>query len=135
MKRRGFVSLTVIGAAYATGCSSDTEAPSLDSPVTLRLADYPSLSSEGGWIELPVEVTDYTDPIFVERLGGDDFRALSAFCNHNGCSVERGGNGYECPCHGSRFAVDGSLEKGPATADLREFGVVYDPTADDITIG
>lgn len=46
---------------------------------------------------------------------------LSARCTHLGCIVgwSPDDRAWECPCHGSRFAADGTAVQGPATADLR----------------
>ncbi|MGZ6989160.1 MAG: QcrA and Rieske domain-containing protein [Thermoanaerobaculia bacterium] len=45
--------------------------------------------------------------------------AFSLTCSHLGCPVERvSSGGFACPCHGSRFAADGSLIAGPAQAPL-----------------
>lgn len=44
--------------------------------------------------------------------------AISTVCTHLGCIVKASGQGFECPCHGSRFAPDGSVVKGPAPAPL-----------------
>jgi Rieske Fe-S protein len=45
--------------------------------------------------------------------------ALSLTCTHLGCRVERvSSGGFACPCHGSRFAADGSRIAGPARAPL-----------------
>ncbi len=42
-------------------------------------------------------------------------------CPHLGCALKwnRQEHSWECPCHGSRFAADGKLLQGPATADLK----------------
>lgn len=44
--------------------------------------------------------------------------AISAICTHLGCTVNKAGENYECPCHGSKFNSTGYVLKGPATAPL-----------------
>ncbi len=44
--------------------------------------------------------------------------AISTICTHLGCVVKPNPEGFECPCHGSRFAPDGSVTKGPAPVAL-----------------
>ena len=60
------------------------------------------------------------DRCAVYRDAGGALHAVSARCTHLGCLV--GFNdaevAWECPCHGSRFAVDGSVLQGPANRPL-----------------
>jgi Rieske Fe-S protein len=46
--------------------------------------------------------------------------AVSATCTHLGCQVNwnRAERSWDCPCHGSRFAVDGQVLEGPAVHPL-----------------
>ena len=44
--------------------------------------------------------------------------ALSTICTHLGCVVKANAEGFECPCHGSRFASSGEVKKGPAPRPL-----------------
>ena len=57
---------------------------------------------------------------FVVRLP-DGFRALSSVCTHLGCITryQPDRDQIACPCHGSRFAMDGEVVAGPAPRPLR----------------
>lgn len=44
--------------------------------------------------------------------------AISLVCTHLGCIVKAATEGFECPCHGSRFSTDGAVVKGPAPTAL-----------------
>jgi cytochrome b6-f complex iron-sulfur subunit len=46
------------------------------------------------------------------------FTALSLLCTHLGCTVESKPDGFACPCHGSRFDLQGNVTRGPAGKPL-----------------
>lgn len=59
------------------------------------------------------------------RWDGDRLQALNVVCPHAGCSVNVAPDGshFACPCHRSRFALDGTREEGPAPRGLDELEV------------
>ncbi|WP_060879061.1 FAD-dependent oxidoreductase [Streptomyces scabiei] len=56
----------------------------------------------------------------VHRDEDGSLHAVSARCTHMGCLVgfNRAERTWECPCHGSRFDVEGRIVQGPATKPL-----------------
>jgi glycine/D-amino acid oxidase-like deaminating enzyme/nitrite reductase/ring-hydroxylating ferredoxin subunit len=54
------------------------------------------------------------------RAPDGQLHALSAVCTHMGCLVgwNSTDRSWDCPCHGSRFAIDGSVIHGPAVRAL-----------------
>lgn len=57
----------------------------------------------------------------VHRTPGGELKVLSAECPHMKCLVRWNGaeRTWDCPCHGSRFSVDGKLIEGPAFEGLQ----------------
>lgn len=74
--------------------------------------------------------------ILVVRTGDQTFVALSAVCTHAGCTVHyaAAANDVACPCHGSTFALDGTVTHGPATRPLAMFATTFDANAQIVTI-
>ncbi|MFJ2669068.1 Rieske (2Fe-2S) protein [Nocardia fluminea] len=103
-------------AATLTACGSDanTESTAAASPepgtpagALIKAADVPV---GGGVIVGDTVITQPTAGTFV---------GLSATCTHAGCKVATVAAGtINCPCHGSRFELDGAVRGGPATAPL-----------------
>jgi glycine/D-amino acid oxidase-like deaminating enzyme/nitrite reductase/ring-hydroxylating ferredoxin subunit len=54
------------------------------------------------------------------RGDGGELHAVSATCTHKGCTVtwNTAERTWDCPCHGSIFAADGSVIHGPARKPL-----------------
>lgn len=65
------------------------------------------------------------DKIVVTQPRKGTFKAFTAVCTHQGCTVGDVTDGViECPCHGSRYSItDGSVKEGPASRALREYPV------------
>jgi len=62
---------------------------------------------------------------------GGQWRAFSATCTHQPCTVSYVSTKLECPCHGATFSTtDGTVLGGPAPRRLPEFGVQVDPAGD-----
>jgi len=69
-------------------------------------------------------------PVAAYRDRDGELHTQSAICPHMGCvvafnSAERS---WDCPCHGSRFDVDGEVIDAPA---VNELSAVEYPTADE----
>ncbi|MFD3869274.1 FAD-dependent oxidoreductase [Streptomyces sp. NPDC058623] len=59
-------------------------------------------------------------PCAVHRDDNGELHAVSAVCTHMGCLVafNNAERTWECPCHGSRFGIDGTVLQGPALEPL-----------------
>lgn len=58
--------------------------------------------------------------VVVTQPAKGDYKAFSAVCTHQGCTVSAIQDGtIDCPCHGSQFSIkDGSVVRGPASQAL-----------------
>ena len=59
--------------------------------------------------------------VWLQR-SGDVVRAMSAECPHLGCAIDLGSDekSYGCPCHTSRFSLEGKAESGPSPRAMDE---------------
>ncbi len=83
--------------------------------VPFSQAQLPGSSFEG----LPVVASDGS---------GTGLMALWQKCVHLGCRVPScvPSQGFECPCHGSKYNLHGEYEAGPAPRNMDRFGVSID---------
>ena len=60
------------------------------------------------------------EKIVVTQPTEGDFKAFTAVCTHQGCTVGAvNGDTIQCNCHGSQYnAADGKVKKGPAAKAL-----------------
>ncbi|HDY88110.1 MAG TPA: Rieske (2Fe-2S) protein [bacterium] len=80
---------------------------------------FPELSEQAGGILIYAE--GFPDPILLINVDGSEFKAISAVCTHQGCTLRLSKNFLRCPCHGSTFGIQGNLVRGPAESSLKIF--------------
>src|SRR5438270_644083 len=95
--------------------------------LSVPAARVPELAQAGGSVLLHVNATDFVGrrvSVLVANTTSQGLRAYGAYCPHSGCEVAwvDGDDAVVCPCHLSRFSVDGTVTKPPAAADLDTYG-------------
>lgn len=125
-RRHALLGLAATGLVVS-GCASDTEPTPGDGATGTTNSGSPSAGetttggSSGGisTADVPVGGGLTTgpddDPVVITQPTAGEFKAFSAICTHQGCTVNRvEDNTIKCPCHGSEFsAEDGSNTAGP----------------------
>jgi len=66
-------------------------------------------------------IRDGMKHVAVYRDPHGNLQEMSAVCTHLGCVVQwnSGEKSWDCPCHGSRFALNGAVLNGPAATPLK----------------
>lgn len=114
--------------AKAAAPSSDAPAPAPTAETEDREPANTLGPAQGTVIEIGGE------PTAVYKDDDGSLRALTAVCTHLGCTVEFNGQArtWDCPCHGSRFALDGRVIHGPAEKDLAPREISVQPTSNPL---
>lgn len=65
-----------------------------------------------------------TSLVAAYKDGDEVVHAVSAHCTHLGCvlAFNNAEQSWDCPCHSSRFDIDGAVLNGPAVAPLKQVG-------------
>ena len=114
-------------AVVVTGCAAYGPAQSAPAPAPPPAPAQPGGAGGGGaklaaTADVPVGggVILADAQLVITQPKAGTFKAFSAICTHQGCTVSSVENGtINCPCHGSEFAIaDGSVVAGPAPKPL-----------------
>lgn len=125
LSRRDFLKLARAGFLYLSGA--------LALSGLLRFLDHdpnPAPKTKfdlGPALNFPLgSRTLLSDPPAVLLHTESGFSALSLVCTHLGCTLEDQGDGFVCPCHGSRFDSKGNVTHRPADKSLHSLRVEID---------
>jgi glycine/D-amino acid oxidase-like deaminating enzyme/nitrite reductase/ring-hydroxylating ferredoxin subunit len=109
-----FDSNRITPAARAGGPAEENKAPDVTGEASPPPGKLTLAPGEGTVIDIAGEST----AVYKDTDG--QVHSLSAICTHLGCTVEFNPADvtWDCPCHGSRFAADGTVIHGPANRNL-----------------
>lgn len=143
--RRQFAKRFVLISAYSALLSTDwtrtllAEVKPPKRPTSgllrLRVSEFPALKNDFGSVRIGTSALAGNEPkglfypILINRAPGGRFYALNSECTHAGCVVRpynQNSTSCACPCHGSRFAIDGKRLSGPAFFPLLQYEVDFD---------
>jgi Rieske Fe-S protein len=112
-------------ASESSATSAAPTSPGGTEPAAKALAKTADVPVGSGVIVGEVVVTQPTAGVF---------KGFSAKCTHKGCLVDKVADGtIDCPCHGSKFNLDGTVAHGPADKPLQAENVTVQ--GDSIVLG
>jgi nitrite reductase/ring-hydroxylating ferredoxin subunit len=102
--------------------------------IPILLIDTPELENVGSVYHFQID--DLDKDLLVVRKSMGTFITVDIKCTHKGCDI-----GYDaentcflCPCHDSRFELDGSVKNGPAEKPITAYRTLFNDEAQEVTI-
>jgi Rieske Fe-S protein len=131
--------LTAVVAACTTygkkpEAASESSTPTVAAPSASGAPAAPTANAITKTSDVPVGSGVIVGDVVVTQPSAGQFKGFSAKCTHAGCTVNKVADGtIDCPCHGSKFNLDGSVANGPATKPLEPQAVTVQ--GDSIVLG
>ncbi|MEO6789376.1 MAG: Rieske (2Fe-2S) protein [Ornithinibacter sp.] len=121
MRAAGTLGVLAVGATSLAACGGGAQ-DAVGSAASAASSAASSVAAQIQAAEVPVgggTVFDSLKVVVTQPTKGD-FKAFSAVCPHQGCTVGSVADGkITCPCHGSQFDIaTGDVITGPATSGL-----------------
>src|SRR5438093_13335431 len=118
MDRRQFVSLTI--GMMICGCASGSK-DHVKQPMPAKAGTPVDVGPEESYSKEGI-YDAFADRGFFLVRHGEDLFAVASICTHRNCKLKpQRDQTILCPCHGSKFDLDGKVTRGPATRDLPHF--------------
>jgi Rieske Fe-S protein len=138
-RRQALVSTGIsLAASTIAGCATYGKPPVAPEPeaapgTAASEGEAVALQAIASTADVPVGSGVIVDDVVITQPARGQFNGFSAICTHAGCTVaEVVGASINCPCHGSRFNLDGTVAKGPASRPLDARNIVVQ--GDSITL-
>ncbi|WP_118974669.1 QcrA and Rieske domain-containing protein [Taibaiella koreensis] len=107
----------LLGSSLLESCGSTglgvLKASQTDGKVSIPLTQF-----DGGHSFQLLRVSNYNYDIAVQKKDDGTYSAMLLMCTHARHPLTKAGSGYYCTLHGSKFAADGKVEKGPASKPM-----------------
>jgi Rieske Fe-S protein len=118
----------VVAAGALAACSKAEEKPAATGDSGASGSSSAAAKPAGDVItktsDVPVGGGVIVGDVVVTQPAAGTFKGFSSTCTHKGCAVNKVADGtIDCPCHGSKFNLDGSVANGPATAPLETMAI------------
>lgn len=111
--------------------NENNDSSDADLGTAILLSEHPELQQIGAFIVLTINSKE----VIVIREDENTFKALSAICTHQGCTISLNqSDQLICPCHGSKFSTTGDVIQGPATQPLASYTVTYNADAQTLYV-
>jgi Rieske Fe-S protein len=121
-------------ASGETATTTTEAAPGSGSPAAGSPGPAAPANAIAKTADVPVGSGVIVDEVVVTQPSAGEFKGFSAICTHAGCTVNEVADGtINCPCHGSKFNLDGSVANGPASTPLESQAVTVQ--GDSIVLG
>jgi len=121
-----------LAAAALAACSSGGDSDSGSGSSSGEAPAAPDILTKT--TEVPVGSGVVVGEVVVTQPAAGDFKAFSAVCTHSGCLINEVADGtINCPCHGSKFSLDGAVVNGPAAKPLNAEAITVQ--GDSIVLG
>jgi Rieske Fe-S protein len=109
----------VLAACSTSGKKPEASAEPSPTSAAPSTAASPATKAIAKTADVPIGSGVIVGDVVVTQPSAGVFKAFSAKCTHAGCTVNKVADGtIDCPCHGSKFNLDGTVANGPAQTPL-----------------
>jgi Rieske Fe-S protein len=133
LSRPRFLAGLGVGGAVAAlaACSTYSEQSTAEPPASEPAPDAGGSAAApavlAGTADVPVGSGIIVEDVVLTQPVAGDFKGFSNVCTHTGCRINAVADGtINCPCHGSKFNLDGTVAQGPAARPLDTRSIVVE---------